>query len=42
MSDHDFLGMLSDYGGLGTAQRLLASTQASAGFSALYDDEADD
>ena len=26
-----FLGMLSDYGGLGTAQRLLASTQASTG-----------
>jgi hypothetical protein len=32
-----FLGMLSDYGGLGTAQRLLASTQASTGFTALYE-----
>jgi hypothetical protein len=29
--------MLSDYGGLGTAQRLLASTQTSTGFTALYE-----
>ena len=32
-----FLGMLSDYGGLGTAQRLLASTEVSTGFAALYE-----
>ena len=32
-----FVGMLSDYGGLGTAQRLLATTQASTGFTALYE-----
>ena len=32
-----FVGMLSNYGGLGTAQRLLASTEASTGFTALYE-----
>ena len=32
-----FLGMLSSYGGLGTAQRLLASTEVSSGFAALYE-----
>ena len=32
-----FVGMLSNYGGLGTAQRLLASTQASTGFTTLYE-----
>ncbi len=32
-----FVGMLSTYGGLGTAQRLLASTEISAGFGALYE-----
>jgi hypothetical protein len=32
-----FLGMLSDYGGLGTARRLLASTEVSSGFAALYE-----
>jgi hypothetical protein len=32
-----FVGMLSTYGGLGTAQRLLASTDISTGFAALYE-----
>ena len=32
-----FIGMLSSYGGLGTAQRLLASTEVSSGFAALYE-----
>ena len=32
-----FVGMLSNYGGLGTAQRLLASTEVSTGFAALYE-----
>ena len=32
-----FVGMLGHYGGLGTAQRLLASTQPSTGFTALYE-----
>ena len=32
-----FVGMLSNYGGLGTAQRLLASTEVSSGFAALYE-----
>ena len=32
-----FLTMLSTYGGLGTAQKLLASTDVSAGFAALYE-----
>jgi hypothetical protein len=31
------VGMLSDYGGLGTAQRLLASAEVSTGFAALYE-----
>ena len=31
------IGMLSSYGGLGTAQRLLASTEVSSGFAALYE-----
>ena len=29
--------MLSDYGGLGTAHRLLASSEVSSGFTALYE-----
>ena len=29
--------MLSSYGGLGTAQRLLASTEVSSGFAAMYE-----
>jgi hypothetical protein len=29
--------MLSDYGGLGTAKRLLATTDISTGFTALYE-----
>ncbi len=32
-----FVGMLSTYGGLGTAKRLLATTDASSGFTALYE-----
>jgi hypothetical protein len=32
-----FVGMLSNYGGLGTAQRLLASTEVHTGFTALYE-----
>jgi hypothetical protein len=32
-----FIGMLSSYGGLGTAQRLLASTEISTGFATLYE-----
>jgi hypothetical protein len=32
-----FVGMLSDYGGLGTAKRLLATTEISTGFTALYE-----
>ena len=32
-----FLSMLSDYGGLGTARRLLASSEVSSGFAALYE-----
>lgn len=32
-----FIGMLSSYGGLGTARRLLASTEVSSGFAALYE-----
>jgi hypothetical protein len=32
-----FLTMLSDYGGLGTAHRLLASSEISSGFTALYE-----
>jgi hypothetical protein len=32
-----FVGMLSNYGGLGTAQRLLASSEVSSGFAALYE-----
>ena len=32
-----FVGMLSNYGGLGTAQRLLASTEVSTGFATLYE-----
>jgi hypothetical protein len=32
-----FLTMLSEYGGLATAHRLLASTEVSAGFAALYE-----
>jgi hypothetical protein len=32
-----FISMLSTYGGLGTAQRLLASTEVSSGFAALYE-----
>jgi hypothetical protein len=32
-----FVGMLSNYGGLGTAQRLLASSEVSSGFGALYE-----
>lgn len=32
-----FIGMLSSYGGLGTAQRLLASTEVSSGFAAMYE-----
>ena len=32
-----FVGMLSNYGGLGTAQRLLASTEVSTGFAILYE-----
>jgi len=32
-----FVGMLSTYGGLGTAKKLLASTEVSAGFGALYE-----
>jgi hypothetical protein len=32
-----FLTMLSEYGGLGTARRLLASPEASSGFTALYE-----
>jgi Protein of unknown function DUF262 len=32
-----FLTMLSTYGGLGTAQKLLASTDVSSGFAALYE-----
>ena len=34
-----FLSMLSDYGGLGTARRLLASSEVSSGFAALYERE---
>jgi hypothetical protein len=29
--------MLGDYGGLGTAHRLLASSEVSSGFAALYE-----
>jgi hypothetical protein len=32
-----FLTMLSSYGGLGTARRLLASSEVSSGFAALYE-----
>src|SRR4029077_4847804 len=32
-----FLTMLSDYGGLGTARRLLASSEVASGFTALYE-----
>ncbi len=32
-----FLTMLSDYGGLGTAHRLLAPSEVSSGFTALYE-----
>ena len=32
-----FVGMLSHYGGLGTAKRLLAATEAATGFTALYE-----
>ena len=32
-----FVGMLSTYGGLGTAKRLLATADASSGFTALYE-----
>jgi hypothetical protein len=32
-----FVGMLSDYGGLGTAKRLLATHEVSTGFTALYE-----
>lgn len=32
-----FLTMLSDYGGLGTAHRLLASSAVASGFTALYE-----
>jgi hypothetical protein len=32
-----FLTMLSNYGGLGTARRLLASSEVSTGFTALYE-----
>jgi hypothetical protein len=32
-----FLTMLSEYGGLGAARRLLASSEASSGFTALYE-----
>lgn len=32
-----FLTMLSDHGGLGTAHRLLVSSEVSSGFTALYE-----
>jgi hypothetical protein len=32
-----FLTMLSDYGGLGTARRLLASSEVASGFTALFE-----
>jgi hypothetical protein len=32
-----FVGMLSTLGGLGTAKRLLATTEASTGFTTLYE-----
>jgi len=32
-----FAGMLSNYGGLGTAKRLLAATEVATGFTALYE-----
>jgi hypothetical protein len=32
-----FLGMLSNYGGLETAHRLLAATELSSGFTALFE-----
>jgi hypothetical protein len=32
-----FVGMLSTYGGLGTAKRLLASSEVHSGFTALYE-----
>jgi hypothetical protein len=32
-----FLTMLSEHGGLGTAHRLLSSSEISSGFTALYE-----